>query len=463
MRRYSSHIVFAMIVGLLSTEGGQAVVVSVDIQALADGTSNDMVGVESNAAAADADFNASNVWNIAGLTTIFSTEVDSNPSWSGLVDSNGDLTTAAFSITGDVTGTTVVGAGAESALNEDSLFFANPARSTSDTLSWEISGLTPSSPFKLYLNQLDVATWVSPSQNRAMSGLIDTNGDGSPNEAYQMDFPGVLVTGTVAADGIIRGTSFRTNPPPDPPAQPFLTEPNWAGWQLSADIPSAPVLALEVITTTGEILLKNTSSADGGISYYEILSAENSLDESEWTRLAGQTGFPVGDGTGNGWEDGGTPDSGFVGEVYLDGASTVAAGTAISLGNVFDLGVDERNLTFNYLIGDDTIAGDVTYVTPAGLPGDYNGDGTVNLADYTVWRDNLGASDESALNNNGEGIGGITTSDYQFWKDRFGNTSGSASLATASAVPEPSAVLLAIISLAGFRGCARRRMTRHEA
>src|SRR5690606_5230945 len=34
-------------------------------------------------------------------------------------------------------------------------------------------------------------------------------------------------------------------------------------------------------------------------------------------------------------------------------------------------------------------SGDVNVVSP-GLAGDFNDDGTVNLADYTLWRDNLG-------------------------------------------------------------------------
>ncbi len=35
-----------------------------------------------------------------------------------------------------------------------------------------------------------------------------------------------------------------------------------------------------------------------------------------------------------------------------------------------------------------------------GLPGDYNDDGTVNLADYTVWRDQLGAATGTLMNDN---------------------------------------------------------------
>src|SRR5690606_21583275 len=161
-------------------------------------------GVEANASAADAAFGAANIWNVAGLTSHYSVEgsVDVNPAWGNFRSSTGHRTTARFSITGNVIGTEVIGLG-QHALNSDALYFSQPGASNS--LSWQISGLTPGSPFKLYLNQLDVSTWLGNPQNRAMSGLIDTNGDGTPNEAYQMNFPGVLVTGTVAADGTIRG------------------------------------------------------------------------------------------------------------------------------------------------------------------------------------------------------------------------------------------------------------------
>lgn len=58
---------------------------------------------------------------------------------------------------------------------------------------------------------------------------------------------------------------------------------------------------------------------------------------------------------------------------------------------------------------------------PAGL-GNFNGDSIVDAADYTVWRDNLGAPDESALNGNGDGVNGVDQQDYQLWKDHFGDT-----------------------------------------
>lgn len=83
------------------------------------------------------------------------------------------------------------------------------------------------------------------------------------------------------------------------------------------------------------------------------------------------------------------------------------------------------------------------------LPGDFNDDGVVNIADYAVWRDNLGAADETVLNNNGDG-GGVTAADYTVWKDNFGQTSDAASGFTlTTVVPESSACALAVLLLGG--------------
>lgn len=76
------------------------------------------------------------------------------------------------------------------------------------------------------------------------------------------------------------------------------------------------------------------------------------------------------------------------------------------------------------------------------LTGDYNGDGTVNLADYTLWRDTLGQAG-SSLAADGDGSGVVDHADYGVWKGNIGNTRV-AGLGVAS-VPEPSALLLATV------------------
>jgi hypothetical protein len=91
---------------------------------------------------------------------------------------------------------------------------------------------------------------------------------------------------------------------------------------------------------------------------------------------------------------------------------------------------------------------------PPGLPGDFNKNNVVDAADYTVWRDHLGAADEAALNGNGNGMNGVDQGDYTLWKNSFGNTAGAG--AVAGAVPEPSAGMLGLI-VCGALAWLRRR------
>jgi hypothetical protein len=57
-----------------------------------------------------------------------------------------------------------------------------------------------------------------------------------------------------------------------------------------------------------------------------------------------------------------------------------------------------------------------------GVAGDYNGDGTVNAADYTVWRDHLGQSYQLLNEAPGTTPGQVTIDDYNYWKAHFGAT-----------------------------------------
>jgi hypothetical protein len=66
-------------------------------------------------------------------------------------------------------------------------------------------------------------------------------------------------------------------------------------------------------------------------------------------------------------------------------------------------------------------------------PADYNGNGVVDAADYTTWRDTLGQMVEAGTGADGTGAGGepdgvVDQLDYQFWKDRFGSVNALPSL-----------------------------------
>jgi hypothetical protein len=85
----------------------------------------------------------------------------------------------------------------------------------------------------------------------------------------------------------------------------------------------------------------------------------------------------------------------------------------------------------------------------AQLPGDYNTDGSVDLADYAVWRNTSGQNGAN-LAADGTGPGGspdgiVNLLDYQYWRRHFGTTaSATAALAT---VPAPRSIRLSLLSL----------------
>jgi hypothetical protein len=90
---------------------------------------------------------------------------------------------------------------------------------------------------------------------------------------------------------------------------------------------------------------------------------------------------------------------------------------------------------------------------PPTLPGDYNGNGVVDAADYTAWRDSLGqagadlAADGSGPAGTPDGV--VDNWDYDFWKSRFGDMlpgAGGGAL-TSAAVPEPASLSVALVAI----------------
>jgi hypothetical protein len=91
---------------------------------------------------------------------------------------------------------------------------------------------------------------------------------------------------------------------------------------------------------------------------------------------------------------------------------------------------------------------------PPELSGDFNGDQTVDGADFVLWQRNLGAPDESALNGNGNDMNGVDQADLALWRSNFGMT---ASAAAVSAVPEPQTFALLVGGMVASLALRRRR------
>jgi len=84
-------------------------------------------------------------------------------------------------------------------------------------------------------------------------------------------------------------------------------------------------------------------------------------------------------------------------------------------------------------------AGDWESVEP--FPGDYNFNGTVDAADFTVWKDTNGST--SDLRADGNGDGRVDAADYDVWKSHFGQilTPGAGS-SIAHNLAEPAAIVV---------------------
>ena len=90
--------------------------------------------------------------------------------------------------------------------------------------------------------------------------------------------------------------------------------------------------------------------------------------------------------------------------------------------------------------------GEIYRIVPV-LPGDFNGDGSVDAADYVVWRKNP------------NGI--FTASDYAEWRAHFGHTSSSGAALRSvepmsASVPEPAALAVAGFACMSLLACRRK-------
>ena len=205
-------------------------------------------------------------------------------------------------------------------------------------------------------------------------------------------------------------------------------------------------LSLRVFEDSGMAYLTNNSGAPVAFDAYRILSESGALlsGSANWSSLESQ-GI---DGTsGNpAWTELGATSSELA-EGHLGGTGTVLnPGATISLGQIYNTSDTSQDLQLEFHVAGAppiSIFGPVSFVQ--GLPGDYNDDGIVDAADYTVWRNNLGAP-AGTLANDIDG-GTIGTAQYQTWKSFFGASTVNATLLSAVAVPEPSSLALLV-------GCA---------
>jgi hypothetical protein len=210
-------------------------------------------------------------------------------------------------------------------------------------------------------------------------------------------------------------------------------------------------LLVQVDPSNGHAVLRNTSATTVSIDGYDVSSVAGSLSTSGWNSLDDQNA------AGGDWRES-DASANHLAELKPTSATSIAPGASFDLGHPFSVG-HTQDLTFSFLQSTNSLAtaGVVLYAPIASaVLGDYNGDGIVDAADYTVWRDHLGQT-FALPNRNPANTGAISIADYTYWKSRFGATSGSGSGSLGSgSVPEPTSLLMFVV---GGLGCSiiRRR------
>lgn len=103
--------------------------------------------------------------------------------------------------------------------------------------------------------------------------------------------------------------------------------------------------------------------------------------------------------------------------------------------------------------------GALAFIKPAGaIAGDYNGDGQVGTADYDKWSADFGKWVARGGGADGDGNGIVDAADYTIWRDALPGVLDGAG--AAAAVPEPSMIMFAVFGAfiaAGGRARSRNR------
>lgn len=204
-------------------------------------------------------------------------------------------------------------------------------------------------------------------------------------------------------------------------------------------------LLLTVDPSNGNARLQNSSNFPVNLIGYSVLSASGTLKPANtgWSSLNDQ-------GV-SGWQEAAPTAQALSELIGLGGPPlSLSPGQSYFLGNLFNNASGVRDLSLEFALNGDAVArhGVVLYGSVTGnVPGDYNGNGIVDAADYTVWRDHLGQHTPLPNTNPADVDGVVTQAEYVYWKSRFGATSGAGSAATGVAAPEPSSMAILVVGM----------------
>jgi len=229
-------------------------------------------------------------------------------------------------------------------------------------------------------------------------------------------------------------------------------------------------LEAQVFPLTGEIRFHNPNGAAVPFVYYSITSTTNHVGALNPTTPPWHSITDFYDLSGNGfidatheWTKLSSTSTELTEGVFSPpgtGGSLIGL-RSITLGSIWNPGVvPYTDLAFSILQD----SGPVTVTVQTAVAGDYDHNGVVNQADYTVWRQNFGST--TLLDADGNLNGVVDAADYPIWRKNLGkfwpgagsSVAGGQSLGLFnSAVPEPTTSALTWLAGSAFLLRARRR------
>ena len=184
-------------------------------------------------------------------------------------------------------------------------------------------------------------------------------------------------------------------------------------------------------------ILRNNISLSGSVT----VVAGNTADHNTWNGISVDANDFMS-----------LSDAGATGPRQSDGSLPILDFLRLkSDSNLIDAGVDV-GLLYNGTAPD---LGAYEFVASSGLIGDYNNDGEINAADYTMWRDAM-AGGGSLTNDPTPAT--VDESDFTYWRSHFGESLGSGAGASSAAVPEPTTIWMMSLA-AGLFALDKRRHT----